>query len=82
MGILRPYVADVLAGTPWLDDHIYYHRKSRRPAERVLAVAAELRRRKFDLIVLLPNSLCAAAMAWWSRAPNGLATCAMAAARC
>lgn len=70
VGVLRPYVADVLAGTPWLDELIFYHRRSKAPAEHTFAVASELRRRKLDTIVLFTNSLRAAAMARWSKAPN------------
>ena len=32
VGILRPYVADCLAGTSWLDDMIYFDRRSDDPA--------------------------------------------------
>ncbi len=68
IGVLRPYVSDVLAGTPWLDDLILFHRGSKAPSQGVLAVANEMRRRKVDVVVLLTNSFRAAAMALYSGA--------------
>jgi heptosyltransferase-2 len=68
VGIMRPYVADVLAGTPWLDERIFYHPKSKNPAERSWSVLGQLRRRQFDTIVLLTNSLRSGALAWASGA--------------
>jgi heptosyltransferase-2 len=70
VGVLRPYVAEVLAGTSWLDELVFYRRGSKVPSEQVLAVARELRRRQLDVIVLLTNSFRSAAMAWWSGAPR------------
>ncbi len=68
IGVMRPYVAEVLAGLPWLDERILYHPRGKDPAMRSLAVVRELRARKPELAVLLPNSLRAAAMAWASGA--------------
>ena len=68
IGILRPYVADVLAGNPWLDEQIFYHPKSKNPAERTWPVLGQLRQRRLDTVVLLTNSLRAAALAWASGA--------------
>lgn len=68
IGILRPYVADVLAGTSWLHDFVFFHKKSRNPTHRTLAVARELRARRLDAIVLLTNSFRSAAIARWSGA--------------
>ena len=54
VGIMRPYVADVLAGTHWLDAHIQYDRRS---LQGVRQLIARLRRERFDAILLLTNSL-------------------------
>ena len=55
IGILRPYVADVLAGTALLDRTlIHNHKQSRADAFHLLRT---LRQERFDLAVLLPNSL-------------------------
>lgn len=70
VGVVRPYVADVLAGTPWLDRQILYHPRSKTPAERTWAVLNKLRNERLDAIVLLTNSFRAAAMAWLSGAPQ------------
>jgi heptosyltransferase-2 len=63
IGILRPYVADVLAGTPWLDELLFFNRGSKVPSHGVLAVAGEMRHRKLDVVVLLTNSFRSGAMA-------------------
>jgi heptosyltransferase-2 len=55
IGILKPYVAGVLAGSPWLDELIFLDRRG--PwAQRWPAVAWRLRREKIELAVLFPNS--------------------------
>src|SRR5262245_13691060 len=57
VGVLRPYVADVLGGSPWFDELV--------PADRrVLPLAARLRRERVDLAVLFVNSFRAALAAW------------------
>ncbi len=63
VGVLRPYVADVLAGTPWLDDQILYHPRSKQSDERSLAVLRRMRACKFDSVVLFTNSFRTASLA-------------------
>ncbi|MHB8861342.1 MAG: lipopolysaccharide heptosyltransferase II [Pirellulaceae bacterium] len=53
VGIARPYVADVLAGTDWLDALIQYDRHSLWGLRQLIA---RLRRERFDAILLLTNS--------------------------
>jgi heptosyltransferase-2 len=63
IGILKPYVAGVLEGAPWLDRTL--HLDSRGPwRQRWPAVAAALRQQHVDLAVLFPNTLRAALVAW------------------
>ena len=69
VGIMRPYVADVLAGTTWLDRQIVYE-KSARFGLPSRAVIQELRAAELDQIVLLTNSWRTAWMAWRSGAPK------------
>ncbi len=69
MGVMRPYVADVLAGTPWLDETVFFDRKSSDPAHHTGAVWRYLRDRRLDAIVLMTNSFRSGAMALLSRAP-------------
>ena len=62
VGILRPYVADVLDGTDWLDESLIYGTNA--PGVYPFwSLIAELRRRQFDLAVLLTNSFKTAAIA-------------------
>jgi heptosyltransferase-2 len=62
VGVLKPYVAGVLEGAPWLDELVFLD--SRGPwARRWPAAAWALRRRDIDLAVLFPNSLRSALVA-------------------
>lgn len=69
IGIMRPYVADVLSGSNWLDAEIFY---DKRPARRLAFSRSEayrqLRAANLDCVVLLTNSLRTAWMAWRSGA--------------
>lgn len=67
-GILRPYVADVLAGTPWLNDAILFDQRASESKHRSWHVLRELRSRQFDVLLLFTNSLRTAAVAWLSGA--------------
>jgi heptosyltransferase-2 len=64
VGIMRPYVADVLAGTPWLDDWVLYDKRPVSPELGRRAVLQRMREEQFDQIVLLTNSLRTAWLAW------------------
>ena len=68
VGVMRPYVADVLAGTDWLDEQLYYDPRSRDASLRSLSLVRSLRSQRLDLAVLLTNSLRSAAIAWASGA--------------
>src|SRR5438552_7491208 len=62
VGVLRPYVAGVLEGAPWLDSQILLDRRG--PwSQRWPAAALRLRRARPDLAVLFPNSFRSAAVA-------------------
>ncbi len=64
VGIVRPYLADVLAGTDWLDEQWLFDPRANDRRLRSWAVARQMRRRQFDLAVLLTNSFRTAAVAW------------------
>ncbi len=64
IGVGRPYVADVLQGTSFLDDLVLYDKKAADPAQRWWNVAFRLRRDRLDQAILLPNSLSSAALGW------------------
>ena len=63
-GVMRPLIADLLAGTPWLDATIPYERHRPDPSTSFAAAAGALRAVRPDAAVILPNSLSAAALAW------------------
>jgi heptosyltransferase II len=64
VGILRPYLADVLAGTGWLDEQWFFDPRAKDRDLHSWAVARRMRRERFDMAVLLTNSLRTAAVAW------------------
>jgi heptosyltransferase-2 len=63
-GVMRQVIADLLAGTTWLDDTIFYDRHREDPACSFAAAAAALRAIRSDLTVVLPNSLSSGTLAW------------------
>ena len=63
VGIVRPSIADVFAGSSWFDDLILLDPKGPRP-RRWPYVASQMRSRKFDVAVLFPNSFHSAFTAW------------------
>jgi len=68
LGVMRPYVADVLAGTHWLDEQLFYDPRS---SERHLGsfnLIRQLRSRRPDTAVLMTNSLRTGMLAYLSGA--------------
>ncbi|MBN1344101.1 MAG: glycosyltransferase family 9 protein [Phycisphaerae bacterium] len=63
--MMKPYVRDIVAGGNWADEIVFWRGgKSRRDRQRsFLGQVGELRRRKFDLAVLLTNSFRSALLA-------------------
>lgn len=61
----RPYIADVVANSGWFDEMIAASDKS---AEPLFSLAASLRRDRFDLAILFPNSFRSALAVWMGRA--------------
>lgn len=68
VGIMRPYVADVLAGTGLLDRTVFYHPRGRDCSQKGWAFVRNLRAEKFDTVLLLTNSLRTGWLAWLSGA--------------
>lgn len=68
VGVMRPYVAEVLAGREWFDDVVTYAKRPG-PGESSGAQAIwRLRAARLDQILLLTNSFRTAGMAWLSGA--------------
>ncbi|MBU4270282.1 MAG: glycosyltransferase family 9 protein [Planctomycetes bacterium] len=64
VGIMRPYLADVPAGTSWLDEQWFFDPRSKQRELRSRAVARRMRGERFDIAVLMTNSLRTAWVAW------------------
>lgn len=64
VGVLRPYVAEVLAGLDLTDRLLSHHPRGSNPRQRGWRFVRTLRQERFDLAVLLPNSLRSAWLAW------------------
>lgn len=73
VGIMRPYVANVLEGTPFLDDVILWNKKAKDPSQRFWNIVRTFRQENFDQAILLPNSLSSAGLAWLGGAKQRIA---------
>jgi heptosyltransferase II len=70
VGVIKPRVAPTLDGSPWFDDWIHFDPNSHDHQQRTLATLNRLRRERFDLAILLPNSFRPAWMAWLAGIPR------------
>lgn len=68
VGVMRPYVADVLAGLELVDRSLFYDPRGKDNQQRGLRLVQRLRGERFDLALLLPNSWRSAWLAWLSGA--------------
>lgn len=66
VGVLRPYVAGVLAGSPLLDRVVLHDPKGAAKGRENWKFLQSLRRERFDSAILLLNSFRSAAWAWAS----------------
>lgn len=68
VGVMRPYVADVMAGTDLLDRYLFHEPRGTTPERRGWSFIKQLRKERFDVAVLFPNSLRSGWFAWLSGA--------------
>ena len=64
VGILRPALAELLAGTDWLDETWCFDPHGKHFQWGRMALVARMRRERFDMAVLLTHSLHTALLAW------------------
>ena len=64
--VARPGASATLDGTNWFADRIIYHHRSKTREHRTLAVLHRLRRERFDLAVILPNSYRSGLLAFFA----------------
>jgi heptosyltransferase II len=63
IGIMRPNLADVLRGTPWLDEQWYFNPRAQDQDVRHWSLIRKMRRERLDVALLLPNSMRTAIVA-------------------
>lgn len=68
--VIKPNVAPTLDGTTWFDDRILFDHRSPTRSHRTLPVLWRLRRARFDLAVVLPNSFRSGLMAFFGGVPR------------
>jgi heptosyltransferase-2 len=68
VGVMRPLIAELLAGTHFFDQIIYYDPRSDTPAQHFWPVIRQVRQEKPDVFLCLTNSLRAGLLAWCSGA--------------
>jgi lipopolysaccharide heptosyltransferase II len=64
VGIMRPYLKEVLAGTDWLDEQWYFDPHGRSPETGHSTILRRIREAEFDMMILMPNSPRSALLAW------------------
>ena len=64
IGVCRPYIREVLTGSSWLDDMLWYHPQAVEAKYRPAALVRELRERAVNQVLMLTNSLRSAYIAW------------------
>lgn len=70
IGIMRPYVAEVLSGTDWINNIFPYDRRSNDSSIGTVSLIRRLRKTRLDSVLLLTNSLRSAAIARVSQVPQ------------
>lgn len=69
--LLRPYVQEIVAGSGWHNTVATWPTGGRwQRSTGLLTLAGQLRRQRFDLAILMPNSLRAALVAWLADIPR------------
>ena len=64
VGVMKPYVREVLDGTTWLNDVILHDAKKQGRWTASARLISQLRSERFDVAVLLNSSLATAVCAW------------------
>jgi len=70
VAVARPKMAELLAGTRWIDQWIFYDPRSRQAELSQSALVVRLRKMRAELAVLFTNSLRTAVLAWLGGVPH------------
>lgn len=63
-GVMRPYVAEVLAGTDWLDETLTLNTRARPRWLNLWRHSRVLKQRRFDQLLLMTNSFSTGLLSW------------------
>ena len=72
VGIMRPYLADLLVGTEWLDEQWFFKPGAKESDQGHFSVLRRMRDAEFDMVVMFPGSLRPAIISWLARIPQRL----------
>jgi heptosyltransferase-2 len=75
LGVMRPVVAEVLAGTGWLDEQLLFDPYGSARENRTWPVVRQLRAQRPQTVLLFTNSLRTGLMAWLSGARRRVGYC-------
>jgi heptosyltransferase-2 len=70
VGVIKPQVVPTLDATAWFDELLRFEPRSKDRRQRMLSTVRTLRRGKFDVALILPNSIRSALMAWLADIPR------------
>ena len=64
VGIMRPNLAELLAGTDWLDEQWYFNPRARQRGLGNWSLLGQIRRERFDMVMMLTGSPRSAILSW------------------
>jgi heptosyltransferase II len=70
IGVIKPQVAPTLDAAPWFDELLWFDPRSQVRSQRMLSTIHRLRRGRFDVAVIMPNSIRSAVLAWLADIPR------------
>jgi heptosyltransferase-2 len=70
VAIMKPYVGQVLEGTDWVDDHIWFDRRSSDASQGAASLVRQLRALQLDAVLIMTNSFRTAYYAWRAGVPR------------
>lgn len=70
VAVMKPYVGQVLEGTDWVDDRIWFDRRSSDASQGAASLVRQLRALQLDAVLIMTNSFRTAYYAWRAGVPR------------